>query len=102
MLAVIRAQTTGINWGQALAIWVPIVTGLFAIAATIIGVARTVLNWQEKQRKQAGEITMKIIDGFAATLNVRFDRIDRHLAKQDEETAKRFSRVDRNTGTDST
>jgi len=100
----VTVHSTGINWGQALATWVPIVLGMMGIIGAIVGVARWVKKWQENRTIHVEATTERLLKGFAATLNVRFQEVndhldaqDRHLDKQDD----RFERLDRTLGTDS-
>lgn len=98
LIALVETQSTGVNWAQALAIWVPIVGGLVGIIVALIAGVKSFKKWRE-EREDKNLMTLKgIVDGFGLTLNVKFDRIDKHLQDQD----KRLSRIDRNTGTDST
>lgn len=109
ILATITTHSAGINWGQALAIWVPIVGGMLAIIVTIMTGIRGIKKWQEDREAKANEtekqrlvqseqITERLLLGFANTLNVRFGEIDDHLSRQDN----RFSRIDRALDIDST
>lgn len=103
-------RSTGINWGQALATWIPIVLAVLTAAFAAI---RWLLKWHREQQarteKLVKDVATQIVEGFAITLNVRldkvetrFDNVENHLKRQDTETTKRFNRIDRNTGTDST
>lgn len=105
MIATTTIHSTGINWGQALATWIPIVLSL---AAATIATVRSVQKWQRTRALRAENLVTGLIQSFASTLNVRFEQIedkigeiDEHLKRQDQETTKRFDRVDRNTHTDS-
>lgn len=76
-------QTSGINWAQALAIWVPIVLGIFTLGGIVY--------------KGFQHIAEAAVEKFASTLNVKFKDIDDHLLRQDS----RMDRIDRNTRKDS-
>jgi hypothetical protein len=81
--SIATTHTSGVNWPQALAIWVPIVIGLL----TIGGLATRVIT----------RIAGNVVKDFASTLNVRLSDLDVHLASQD----KRFDRLDRKLKIDS-
>jgi hypothetical protein len=83
-LATTVTHSTGINWGQALATGITIVIGIGSILAAC--------------SKFVNNAVSKGVESFAATLSVKFDEINNHLGRQD----KRFDRIDRNTGGDST
>lgn len=96
-LAVI-VHSKGVNWGQALATWIPIV---IAVAGAAIASIRAMLKWNKARAARTEQLVKGLIQSFAETLHVRFEEIEDHLKRQDQETQKRFDRVDRNTGTDS-
>lgn len=81
--SITTTHTSGVNWPQALAIWVPIVVGL----VTIGGLASRVIT----------RIASDVVKDFASTLSVRLTDLDTHLASQD----KRFDRLDRKLKIDS-
>ena len=97
--AIHTVHSTGVNWGQALATWIP-------ICLTVIGaLAASIRYFSKRQKEKNTELTTKIeqvaegvMQSFANTLSQRFDKVENHLVEQD----KRLSRIDRNTGTDST
>jgi hypothetical protein len=105
MLAIAAIHTvhsSGINWGQALATWVPIVLSL---CAALFGVAKWVRRWQEVRSKRIEALVSGLIQSFASTLNVRFEQIEDHLKQQDThlgEQDKRFNRIDRKLGDNTT
>lgn len=75
--AVKQVTTTGINWPQALAIWLPIVLGIFALGGLIY--------------RGISQIAQNTVDKFAQALNVKLTDIENHLKEQD----KRFTRIDK-------
>jgi hypothetical protein len=95
----VTAHSAGVNWPQALAVWIPIVLALAAATVTSI---RSVMKWNKARTTRVESLVHGLINSFAATMNVRFEELEEHLKRQDSENAKRFNRVDRNTGTDST
>lgn len=88
MYAITTIHSTGINWGQAFATWVPIVLGMLTVG-------RLISKWLSKRRdeaqKYAREIADQTIRTFAEALNIKFTEIQKHLGDQD----KRFDRIDR-------
>jgi hypothetical protein len=94
-IAVTTIHSTGINWGQALATWIPIV---ITVIGALVALIRGIKKWNKNRDERVELIADRLIKGFASTLSVKFDKIDSHLEKQDE----RLDRIDRNTGTNST
>lgn len=95
MIALTVIHSTGINWGQALATWIPIV--LTVIGSIVAGI-RSYRKWRDTQQTRIEVMVDKSVDKFGLVIGGRLDRIDTHLGKQDE----RLGRIDRNTGTNST
>jgi hypothetical protein len=81
--ATVVTHSTGVNWGQAVATWLPIV---LAIGGVVGGFSRMM--------KRISERTVEV---FAAGLQIKFTDIQNHLSEQD----KRFDRIDRDLGNDS-
>jgi hypothetical protein len=95
MLALTTIHSTGINWGQALATWIPIVIALVGcLGASIRGIRK----WQDTRQARLEKTINGATEGFALTIAAQMQDIHRHLTQQDQ----RLDRIDRNTGTDST
>lgn len=97
--AAIPIHSTGINWGQALATWLPIV---FTLIAGLVATIRFWQRWNKQRQDKFEQIAANLVNGLAKTMADELKSIHQHLDQQDRETKKRFDRVDRNTGTDST
>lgn len=67
---IVTTHSAGVNWPQALAIWVPIVLGIVSIGALIY--------------RGVSIIAQTTVEKFASTLNVKLTEIDNHLKRQDE------------------
>jgi hypothetical protein len=91
-------HTAGVNWEQALAIWVPIVTGLLGIIGSMVLGVRSFKRWREAREDQLKDQFRDIARELVGAVTGRLDHIENHLGEQD----KRLNRIDRNTGTDST
>lgn len=98
MLGIKEVSTTGVNWEQALAIWVPIVTGMLVILGAIGAGVRSFKKWRERREEGFKNAITEVAGELVNTLAGRLDKIEDHLGEQD----KRLNRIDRNTGTDST
>lgn len=81
--ATVLTHSTGVNWGQALATWVPIVLAIAGVVGSF-----------SRMMKRISERTVEV---FAAGLQIKFKDIENHLSEQD----KRFDRIDRDLGNDS-
>lgn len=102
ILTAIPIHSTGVNWGQAAATWIPIV---LALVGSIVALFRSYRKWREKQQTRFEGMIDKAIDRFGKAVGTRLDKVDIHLGKQDDHLSKqdeRLSRIDRNTKTDST
>lgn len=82
-IAAVLTHSTGVNWGQAAATWIPIV-------GTLIGLVLMA-------RRGLGGLVDSAIKIFAATLQVKFTEIQSEFDKLNE----RVERIDKNTKTDS-
>lgn len=94
LAATIPIHSTGVNWGQAAATWIPIVLALVGAMVASIHAFR---KWQDRRADRLEAAMVKVAQGFATAITTEMQGIHQHLSQQD----KRFDRLDRAVGTDS-
>lgn len=88
MYALTTIHSTGVNWGQALATWVPVV---LAVAGTVAAAFRAFRKMQDNRQARFEKLIATAIKTFGDAIGVKMTQQENHLNTQD----KRFDRIDR-------